>query len=39
MPDFSPFAVGEVKLENMTDHRPTNFSEEDTKLAKKWSSA
>ena len=39
MPDFSPFAVGEVKLENMTDHRPTNFSEADTKLAKKWSSA
>mgnify|MGYP000877503238 FL=1 len=39
MPDFSPFAVGEVKLENMADHRPTNFSEADTKLAKKWSSA
>ena len=39
MPDFSPFAVGEVKLENMTDHRPTNFSEADAKLAEKWSTA
>ena len=39
MPDFSPFAVGEVKLKNMTDNRPINYSEADAKLAELWSSA
>lgn len=33
MPDFSPFAVGEVKLENMADHRPTNVNVKSCALA------
>ncbi|WP_226669734.1 hypothetical protein [Metabacillus litoralis] len=37
MPDFSPFSKGEVKLENMTNDRKSNFSTADENLAKKWS--
>ncbi|NBJ71720.1 MULTISPECIES: HNH endonuclease, partial [Clostridia] len=37
MPDFSPFSKGEVKLENMTNDRKSNFSTADEELAKKWS--
>ncbi|WEZ06990.1 HNH endonuclease [Priestia flexa] len=37
MPDFSPFSKGEIKLENMTNDRKSNFSTADEELAKKWS--
>ncbi|WP_056829208.1 T7SS effector LXG polymorphic toxin [Psychrobacillus sp. FJAT-21963] len=37
MPDFSPFSKGEVKLDNMTNDRKSNFSTADEELAKKWS--
>ena len=37
MPDFSPFSKGEVKLENMTNDRKTNFSTADEALAEIWS--
>ena len=39
MPDFSPFALAEFKLDNMTDCRPLNFAEADEKLAKAWSTS
>ncbi|RPJ94929.1 hypothetical protein CW357_12665 [Rummeliibacillus sp. TYF005] len=37
MPDFPPFSKGEIKLENMTNDRKSNFSTADEELAKKWS--
>ncbi|MCM3359019.1 HNH endonuclease [Psychrobacillus sp. MER TA 171] len=37
MPDFSPFSKGEIKLENMTNDRKSNFSTADEELAKNWS--
>jgi len=37
MPDFSPFAIGEVQIENMTDDRNKNFEKADRLLAEKWS--
>ncbi|WP_342566708.1 T7SS effector LXG polymorphic toxin [Psychrobacillus sp. FSL K6-4046] len=37
MPDFSSFSKGEIKLENMTNDRKSNFSIADEELAKKWS--
>ncbi len=37
MPDFSPFSKGEIKLQNMTNDRKSNFSTADEELAKKWS--
>ncbi|TVX82928.1 hypothetical protein FQP34_04940 [Peribacillus simplex] len=37
MPDFSPFSKGEVKLDNMTNDRKSNFSTADEALAEKWS--
>ncbi|WP_160117578.1 T7SS effector LXG polymorphic toxin [Filibacter tadaridae] len=37
MPDFSSFSKGEIKLENMTNDRKSNFSTADEELAKKWS--
>lgn len=37
MPDFSPFSKGEIKLENMTNDRKSNFSIADEELAKTWS--
>lgn len=36
MPDFSPFSKGEIKLENMTNDRKSNFSTADEELAEKW---
>ena len=36
MPDFSPFTVGEVKIE-ITSNRKFNFKESDEKLAQIWS--
>ena len=36
MPDFSPFTVGEVKI-NMNSNRNDNFKKADEKLAKIWS--
>jgi hypothetical protein len=34
MPDFSPFSKGEIKLENITNDRKSNFSSADEELAK-----
>lgn len=36
MPDFSPFAKSEVKIENMTSERYNNFSQADKLCADKW---
>lgn len=40
IPDFSPYAIGEVKIENMTGDRYTketgNFAQADAKLAEQW---
>lgn len=36
IPDFSPHAIAEVKIPDMTNSRPKNYRQADTALAKYW---
>jgi NAD+--asparagine ADP-ribosyltransferase len=36
IPDFSPFSKSTVKIDHMTDQRPNNFEQADTKCAAQW---